>query len=141
MIGGSGGGGAAGGPYGRQSGGTGGKGGVGFYSKPITQPFSQPFTVGTGGPTGGAGNATNFANVGTVNGGAQGNNAGPVPGNTGAAGNAPGASFTYPVYPFVIQGSNTAFDGGAGALGNAMVAAPAVAGNAGILCVFENDGT
>jgi len=139
MIGGSGGGGAIGGPYGRASGGAGGKGGVGFFNKPITQPFSQPFTIGTGGAIGGAGNATNFTNVGTANGGSAGNAGvpGPTPGNTGAAGNAPGAALTYSFYPFQIGGPNTIFNGGAGAT----QAAPAVAGNAGIVVVFENDGT
>ena len=141
MIGGSGAGGAPGGPYGRASGGTGGKGGVGFFNKPITQPFSQPFTIGTGGNApGGSGNATNFTNVGTANGGAVGGNGnpGPTPGATGAAGNAPGAALTYPFYPFQIGGPNTLFNGGTGGSPSMSAATP---GNAGIILVFENDGT
>jgi len=65
------------------------QGGAGIYYKTITQPFSQPYSVGAGGqgnpgspgPTGGA---TNIANVGTVNGGG---------GINGSSGTAPGASF------------------------------------------------
>jgi len=72
----------------------GGAGGGGFYNKPITQPFSQPYSVGgSGNPgvnaqtSGGAGGATTFTNVGTVNGG------GGAPVNAGgASGNQPGAS-------------------------------------------------
>jgi hypothetical protein len=143
MIGGSGGGGNPGGPFGRASGGTGGKGGVGFFNKPIVQPFSQPFSIGTGGaagPSSTAGNATNFTNIGTANGGARGNNGnpGPTPGTTGAAGTAPGAALTYPVYPFQIGGPNTLFDGGTGGSPGMSVAA---GGNTGIMVVFENDGT
>lgn len=93
----------------------GGSGGFGFYNKPITQPFSQPFSVGGGGNTGnsssnsggpgGAGGATTIANVGTVNGGngGAGGAFGPVPpGNTGTA---PGAALTYPVgaKPLIIN--------------------------------------
>ena len=64
---------------------TGGTGGGGFYNKPITQPFSQPYSVG-----GGGGNTT-MANVGTVNAG----NAG-SPNAAGNAGTQPGASLTIP---------------------------------------------
>jgi hypothetical protein len=65
---------------------TGGNGGGGFYNKPITQPFSQPYSVG-----GGGGNTT-LANVGTVN---AGNAASPnVNGN---AGTQPGASLSIPM--------------------------------------------
>ena len=116
------------------TGGTGGAGGFGFYNKPITQPFSQPFSVGGGGGGGyfaGAGGVTNIANVGTVNGGNGGTqNAGGNPGN------APGASLTYPIRQFGF-GSQTNFGNGApGSTG----ANPAPAGNAGALVVFENTG-
>jgi len=52
----------------------GGQGGYGFYNKPITQPFSQPYSVGAAGngaPSqgGNAGGATTIANVGTTNAG------------------------------------------------------------------------
>jgi hypothetical protein len=76
---------------------SGGPGGGGFYNKPITQPFSQPYTVGSGGnpgvnaqTSGGAGGATTFTNVGTVNGGG----GGTAGGSTGAGGNAPGADIS-----------------------------------------------
>jgi hypothetical protein len=67
----------------------GGSGGGGFYNKPITQPFSQPYTVGAGANTGGgAGSPTTFTNVGTVNAGA----GAPGPGNVdGTPGTSPGA--------------------------------------------------
>jgi hypothetical protein len=75
---------------------TGGNGGYGFYNKPITQPFSQPYSVGGGGTSscmsGGAtsGGATTVTNVGTVNGGnAATSNA--IPGN---AGTQPGATLS-----------------------------------------------
>ena len=142
-CGGGGGSGGGGNPGRSGSGGTGGKGGVGFFSAPIVQPFSQPYTIGTGGAAGPgstAGNATTFTNVGTANGGARGNNApGTPPGNTGAAGTAPGAAFTYPVYPFQVGGPNTLFDGGAG--GPPGLGGVGAAGNPGIIAVFENDGT
>lgn len=73
-------------------GGHGGAGGFGFFNKPITQPFVQPYAVGAAGPggpyggAGGAGGATNVANIGTVNGG----NAGSAGGTQGNAGTAPG---------------------------------------------------
>jgi hypothetical protein len=70
----------------------GGQGGKGIYYKTITQPFSQPYSVGgsgTGNPgSSNSGGATNIANVGTTNGGGgASNNA------DGNAGSAPGASF------------------------------------------------
>jgi hypothetical protein len=106
----------------------GGGGGFGFYNKPITQPFSQPFAVGAGGngqfaanaPSGGA---TNFTNVGTTNGG-----------STPASGNAPGASLTYPTRSFVVGGSF----GSGGNPGNEQNGS---AGTGGVLVVFENTGT
>jgi hypothetical protein len=94
---------------GDRCGGTGGSGGFGFFNKPITAPFSQPYSVG-----GTAGNTT-MTNVGTVNSGNAGNsfNMCTSPGNPGSAGNAPGASLNLgPVSPgitagtFVIQGNS-----------------------------------
>jgi len=99
-------------------GGAGGRGGFGFYNKPITQPFSQPYSVGAN-----AGNTT-VANVGTVN---AGNNGSPsvVQGGTGAAGNqgsAPGASLAnMGTKILVINASN--------------------ADQPGTLAIFENNGT
>jgi hypothetical protein len=123
-------GGGGGGPFG---GGSGAGGGFGFYNKPITQPFSQPFSVGGGGGTPGAGGATNFTNVGTVNGGG---------GAGGAAGNAPGASLTYPVRAFVV-GSNfgAAGSGGSPPVSEMAPGNPGQAGTGGVLVVFENTGT
>jgi hypothetical protein len=65
---------------------SGGDGGGGFWNKPITQPFSQPYAVG-----GATGNTT-LTNVGTANAGANGS-----PSNPGAAGNQPGSSLTIPM--------------------------------------------
>ena len=119
-------------------GGTGGAGGFGFYNKPITQPFSQPFAVGAGGNTAAAGGASNFTNVGTVNAGGGGNPApGGTPGNTGTAGNAPGASLTYPTRDFVVGG---AFGSG-GSPGSAPNSGTGGAGTGGVLVIFENTGT
>ena len=109
----------------------GGQGGFGFYNKVVTQPFAQPFSVGGGGSQGGnAGGATNFTNVGTVNGGGGAGN------NPGAAGNAPGASLTYPAVAFVI---GTEFGTG----GNAQIpcSSPGNPGAPGVLVIFENTGT
>jgi hypothetical protein len=123
----------------------GGNGGFGFYNKPITQPFAQPYSVGAGGnggPAFGAGNtggATNFTNVGSVNGGAS-SNAGPT-GTAGTPGNAPGASFTYNRVGFV-----TAFTPNAAPASSRQGMDPPQpnngnAGSGGALVVFENTGT
>jgi len=78
---------------------SGGQGGGGFWNKPITQPFSQPYSVGAAGNTspsatgpGNAGGATSITNVGTANGGA-----GATTGGAGAAGTVPGSSLTVPI--------------------------------------------
>ena len=122
-------------------GGTGGGGGFGFYNKPITQPFSQPYSVGgaMGGgsynPTGQAGGATNFTNVGTVNGG------GGAPGSsTGSQGNAPGAATTWSLRT-LITGTNFGA-GGAGATSPMMETPsnPTQPGTGGALIVFDNTG-
>jgi len=101
----------------------GGQGGYGFYNKPITQPFSQPFAVG------GGGGATTFTNVGTVN---QGNNGGPM-GNSGSPGTAPGASLA--VSETFVVGSLR------GQPGVAYGTAGTGTGFPGVLVVFENIGT
>jgi hypothetical protein len=155
----AGGGGGGGGSGTNRNGGTGGQGVFGFYNKPITQPFAQPFAVGAagnagnaGGPpggagaVGGAGGATNFTNVGTVNGGNGGNGAPTnANGNPGSAGSAPGASLTYPVVSFVVGGSFSV----AGNPGNPGTPSmegqnpsnPGNAGGSGVLVIFENTGT
>ena len=143
------------------SGGTGGASGFGFYNKPITQPFSQPYSIGAGGNgstggepgagnPGGSGGATTIANVGTVNAGT-GGNGGPFQGggSPGAVGNAPGASLAYPLRSFMAGGQagiNT-FPGAVGGGGNGggsgggEPGGNGSAGSAGALIVFENTGT
>jgi hypothetical protein len=145
----AGGGGGANGPVGGQSGGA---GGGGFYNKPITQPFSQPYSVGgggtsnQGGPGGTAGGNTTMANVGTVNGGAAG------PGNaSGSPGNQPGASLTVPVdfraggpTGTGLIGGGVAVSSGWGAPGGSSSAEfgqYTLPGRAGAIIVFENTGT
>jgi hypothetical protein len=145
-----------------RSGGGGGAGGFGFYDKPITQPFSQPYSVGAAGNGGGsacfssssgnAGGNTTVTNIGTVNGGGGGNAAGGpggANGNTGANGNAPGATFgpgpgstSDAIGRQFITGSNYAIGGNPGMSppgenpGNA-----GGAGTSGGLVIFENIGT
>jgi len=117
-------------------GGGGAGGGFGFYNKPITQPFSQPYAIGGGGPANTTGGNTTVANVGTVNGG-----------TPTVTGNAPGASLTYPsTRDFVVGGAfgnggpggnpgNPAMEGGInpGNIGGT--------GTPGLLVIFENTGT
>ena len=122
-------------------GGPGGSGGFGFYNKPITQPFSQPYSVGaagTGGsynPTGPAGGATNFTNVGTVNGGSGGSG-----NSTGASGNAPGATNTWSLRTLIAGTSFGAGGGGANNPGMCTPSSPTQGGGAGGLIVFDNTG-
>lgn len=107
----------------------GGAGGKGIYYKTITQPFSQPYSVGsagTGNPgSSNSGGSTNIANVGTVNGGGGASNN--APGNPGSA---PGASFD-------ITNSNVraAFIGNAGPGGSIW------SGGAGFISIWENVNT
>jgi hypothetical protein len=118
----------------------GGTGGGGFYNKPITQPFSQPFSVGGGGnsapPAANAGGNTTMANVGTVNGGGA---AGPAP---GVAGTEPGSNLSIPIAfrPGPINASFSFHGFGAGGQ-SAGGCGPIVAGNPGAIIVFENTGT
>ena len=115
-------------------GGAGGAGGFGYWNKPITQPFSQPYSIGAGGnqgsygPSGGGsggggtGGATTFTNVGTANGGNGGNGlsnngSGGQPGNPGTA---PGASYNKPVNNYLY---------------------PTATSTPGLIAVYENTGT
>jgi hypothetical protein len=147
----AGGGGGAGGNAYPGGGGNGGNGGYGFYNKPITQPFSQPYAIGGGGNggsgapensapfngrPGNAGGATNMANVGTVNTG-NGGNGGSVntPGNPGSDGTQPGATLSGYYRNFLI-GNNA---GAAGAGGGTIT--PGGSGTAGCIVLYENIGT
>jgi hypothetical protein len=114
---------------------SGGKGGAGFYNKPITQPFSQPYSVGAGGNSpGGAGGNTTIANVGTVNGGGSGAN------STGANGNQPGSDLTI-VDAFRPGGSGSLFSQGSSVATGRGSQGAGQPGGAGLLVVFENSGT
>jgi hypothetical protein len=120
----------------------GGAGGAGFYNKPITQPFSQPYSVGAGGNTSpGAGNAggnTTIANVGTVNGG------GGAPGAAaGAAGTQPGSNLTITqLYRPGGKSANPPTTTGDLAVGlGGLAQNPPSPGQVGMLIVFENSGT
>lgn len=71
-------------------------GGGGFWNKPITQPFSQPYSVGVGGNRGNPGNGnsggdTTLTNVGTATGGPSRNSPG-----TANPGTATGANLQVP---------------------------------------------
>jgi hypothetical protein len=133
--------------FGGKSGGTGGEGGYGFYNKVITQPFSQPYSVGgqgNGGGARGAGNAggsTSIANIGTVNAGSGGNGAPQQNnGNPGSAGSAPGAAYVPGIKTLIV---GTSYGNGGGG-GNDNGDGNANAGGAGVgggLAVFENTGT
>jgi len=146
--------GGGGGAIGPNGGFNGGAGGGGFYNKPITQPFSQPYSVGAGGtsnvggPGGTGGGNTTMANVGTVNAG------GGSPGNAnGSAGTQPGASLTVPVDfrsggPLSIgnSGNPIAIANGWGAPGRSNqggenFGSTTANGQAGAIIVFENTGT
>jgi|TARA_R100000655_G_scaffold24101_2_gene48408 hypothetical protein len=66
--------------------GQGGPGGFGYFTAPISPPFSGPYTIGEAGNStngnGTAGTATNLTNIGTANGGGGGG-----PSSTGSIGN------------------------------------------------------
>jgi hypothetical protein len=117
----------------------GGGGGFAFFNKPITQPFSQPYSVGGPGPAPGAGGNTTIANVGSANGGAAGPNGS---NSSGAAGTTPGSSFTYPVRDFIVGGSFGNAGGAGGQTGGeSPTGTPGTTGAGGVLVVFENTGT
>jgi len=124
-----------------QGSGSGGGGGFGFFNYPVTQPFSQPYSVGAGGnasgfsPTGGSGGNTTLTNVGTVNGGSAGSGISP-----GASGNAPGATTTYNLRTLVI-GYNAGSPGSGGhQAGMEGSSNPSQGGGAGALVIFDNTG-
>jgi hypothetical protein len=119
-----------------------GAGGFGFYNKPITQPFSQPYAIGGGGSSNGtSGGNTNMANVGTVNGGG-----GVTSASNASPGNAPGASLTWPAtnVGFLV---GPGVGGGVGGFGpvpgmeGMLVNRGGEGGGRGMLVVFENTGT
>jgi hypothetical protein len=128
------GGGGGGGGSGCGPGRPGGAGGFGMYAFPISQPFSQPFSVGGGGGGGGlfvggnAGGNTNLTNVGTTNAGGGGPAFNPNPGSQGSQ---PGATLTYPTRSFVV-GDNFGASGSGGNSGSG--------GTQGVLAIFENTG-
>jgi len=145
----AGGGGGGGTSYNCGGGSPGGNGGYGFYNKPITQPFVQPYSIGGAGSAGGsnqygdpkpggsAGGATSFTNVGTVNAGNGGggfNNSNPS--NPGNAGTQPGATYAFPHATFMTGSTPRNSTTMAGAYGNA-----GNPGGTGVLIVFENTGT
>ncbi len=138
----AGGGGGGAGPHGSGSG-PGGGGGFGFYNYPITQPFSQPYSVGgpgSGGgysPHGGSGGNTNLTNVGTVNGGGGGMASG---GGVGAQGNAPGATSTWSIRELVVGSTYGAGGSGAHQAGMCNPSVPSQAGTVGALVIFDNTG-
>jgi len=136
-----------------RSGGAGGYGGYGFYNKPITQPFSQPYSIGAGGTAGtspmqasgnpgGAGGATNLANVGTVNAGNGGNGGtAPANGNAGNSGTAPAASLNFAspnfLHGWIHASGGQRYADNQGPLGTS----PNLKGGPGALIIFENTGT
>ena len=138
----AGGGGGGTGPH-NVGGGSGGGGGFGFYNYPVTQPFSQPYSVGgpgSGGgfsPHGGAGGNTVLTNVGTVNGGGGGMSSG---NSNGTAGNAPGAASTWSLRELVVGSTYGAGGGGAHQAGMCNPSVPSQTGSVGALVVFDNTG-
>ena len=141
------GGGGGGGGAGNGGGGPGGNGGYGFFNVPISQPFSQPFSVGAAGNGGGqsmssgapgnAGGNTNLTNVGTVNAGG----GGPFGGSPGSTGNAPGSTYSATItsYNFLIGPYSKSGNGGSSGQ-NCMTANPGNPGSPGGLIIYENIG-
>ena len=160
------GGGGGGGAYNPGSGpqaGNGGNGAFGFVSKPLTQPFSQPYSVGAGGArgnpqnprgnAGSAGGATSLTNVFsfTAGNGGQGSswNGQPIgnPGNNGATSVTAPATLT--TLPSRIYGSSGATgnsvvsygEGGPGGISiNPNGAQAGTAGKQGLILILENTG-
>jgi hypothetical protein len=127
-----------------QTAGAGGPGGFGFYGGTLTQPFSQPYSVGGGGSggarytgNGGSGGATSITNFGTVNGGNGGVRV-PSGGASGNPGNAPGVNLsTYRGFVVGEASANQQFGTG----GPGGVTSPGTPGVDGVLAIFENIGT
>jgi hypothetical protein len=88
---------------GYSGGGAGGYGGWGYYTAPVSAPYSQPYVAG------GPNQATQISGLGTTNVGNVGNSgiqAGPQPGNPGNPGTAPGATYDLANSGF-LPGSNS----------------------------------
>ena len=124
------------------SGGSGGPGAYGFVNKPITQPFSQPFSLGAGGnggntfASGNAGGPSSFTNVFSANagnGGTRGNGPG-SPGPSGSAGSQTGATFTSFPTNFILFNPTSGGGGGSDSGGGSP-------GSGAQLIIFENTGT
>lgn len=119
----------------------GGPGGFGYFAAPTSGPYSQPYSVGAGGPAQSTGGATNITNLGTVNGGGGGTQ------NTqGNQGTAPGQTVTFPqnAYQAGFGGAFGRGGGGAGASQGGQdnfVPNTGSVGQAGALIIFENTGT
>ena len=119
--------------------GQGGAGGFGYFTAPISPPFSGPYTIGEAGNStngnGTAGTATNLTNIGTANGGGGGTQ--PATGSIGNAVAGPigtlhaisyqsntGGGFDAPSGPDI---NNSGF--GYGMLSTGMSKTPATSGN------------
>ena len=156
---GSGGGGGGGNHQRGGGGGVGGTGSFGMYTKTISSPFSQPYSIGGGGSggtsapgnqagnAGSAGAATSLANVFNINGGNGGNGA-----FTGSSGGSPGNISNSPTSS--TFSTNTAKQrtpylsdefGGAGSPGpgnsGGNSAPPGGTGGSGAITIMENTGT
>ena len=158
---GSGGGGGGGNHQRGPDGGAGGVGTFAAYTKTISAPFSQPYSLGAGGTggnsapgnqTGNAGNtggATSLANVFNINGGNGGNGAfsgGGSPGNGGTASNSPTSTTLTETNParrlgFIDQTIGEAGSPGPGAPPGSNSAPPGGAGGVGAMQIYENIGT
>jgi hypothetical protein len=102
------------------------RGGFGFFGAPISQPFSQPYTIGAGGAQNGqAGGATNLATIGQANGG-----------NLTNPGTAPGAHFEgQESIPFQFM-----YDVKASGTSGPNSNNPPTSGRPGAILIFENTG-
>ena len=133
-------------------GGTGGTGGFGFFTGSISGGTDYSWSVGAGGncpngnnaAAGNAGGATNVTNLAVANAGAGGNTANfDTPGNTGSAGNAPGASGNVSLGRSILFG----VEPGVGVAGNGAFRSPTNppfspgnSGGAGGLWLTTNEG-
>ena len=141
-------------------GGNGGAGAFGAYTKTITAPFSQPYSIAAGGNggnpapgnstggAGGAGGVTSLATVFNINGGGGGNggfSSGGGTGNPGSVSNSPttvsisgtgNMRYQYFGSPTIGAGGN----GGGGATGGTSSPSGGT-GSGGAIAIFENTGT
>ena len=129
------------------NGGSGGQGYYGYVGHPFTHPFSQPYSIGSGGnggaqnSAGGSGGATSLANVFNFNGGNGGNRGQPgsVPGqggNAGTSGNPASVSIATQFRPL----GNNFGNGGNGGQANNQNPNTGNSGVGGFIAVFENTG-